>query len=69
VSNRNPRHSTLGASGNSHGVNLTTLRLQLLRNGYRPVPITAPTYQHEKVQSPGKQPFFKDWRSICDPCA
>jgi hypothetical protein len=65
VSNRNPRHSTLGASGNSHGVNLTTLRLQLLRNGYRPVPITAPTYQHEKVQSPGKQPFFKDWRSIC----
>jgi hypothetical protein len=37
----------------------------LLRNGYRPVPITAPTYRHEKVKSPGKQPFFKDWRNVC----
>jgi hypothetical protein len=47
------------------GENLTTLRLRMLRNGYPPVPITAPNYRHEKVQSPGKQPFFKDWRNIC----
>src|SRR3954467_14423913 len=44
---------------------LTTLRVALFRNGYRPVPITAPDYQHVKVKSPGKQPFFSNWPKTC----
>jgi hypothetical protein len=55
----------LDEDGIRHGVDLTTQRLLMLRNGYWPVPITAPNYRHEKVKSPGKQPFFKDWRNIC----
>src|SRR5215210_5936554 len=62
---RDPNSTATGAPGNSFGVDPTTLRLQLLRNGYQPVPITAPTYQHKDVRSPGKQPFFKDWRNVC----
>jgi hypothetical protein len=65
VVTRSPNSSATGASRNSFGVDPTTLRLRLLRNGYRPVPITAPTYRHEDVRSPGKQPFFKDWRNVC----
>jgi putative DNA primase/helicase len=40
---------------------ITMLRLQLLRNGWVPLPVTSPDYRHEKVKNPGKQPFFKGW--------
>ncbi|MGY4803379.1 VapE domain-containing protein [Teichococcus aerofrigidensis] len=42
----------------------TALRLRLLGNGYAPIPVTAPNYKHEKVKSPGKQPFFKGWNTV-----
>ena len=44
---------------------LTALRLQLHRNGYRPVPVTDPDFQHPKLKSPGKAPFIADWQSVC----
>jgi P4 family phage/plasmid primase-like protien len=43
---------------------LTSLRLGLLAQGYTPIPVTAPDYQHPKVKSPGKQPFFKGWQNV-----
>lgn len=51
-----------GASGEFSP--LTALRLRLLGNGYVPIPVTAPDFQHEKVKSPGKQPFFKGWNTL-----
>jgi P4 family phage/plasmid primase-like protien len=41
---------------------LTTLRLAVARNGYRPVPISGPTM---KVDAAGKRPLMKNWREIC----
>jgi hypothetical protein len=38
---------------------ITELRIALMTNGWVPLPVTSPGYQHPKVQSPGKQPFFK----------
>jgi hypothetical protein len=64
-SNREADDSIKSAPGNSYGGDPTRLRLTLLRNGYWPVPITAPNYQHEDVRSPGKQPFFKRWQNVC----
>jgi P4 family phage/plasmid primase-like protien len=40
------------------------MRLAALANGYTPLPVTAPDFQHKKVHSPGKMPFFKDWQEI-----
>jgi predicted P-loop ATPase len=49
-------------------INMTTdpteLRLQLLANGWTPVPITSPDHKHPKVQSPGKQPFMAHWQKL-----
>ena len=42
----------------------TALRLRLLANGWVPVPITAPDYQHPGVKSPGKQPFLPRWQTF-----
>ncbi|MFT8245213.1 DUF3987 domain-containing protein [Roseomonas sp. BN140053] len=42
----------------------TAIRLRVLENGYTPIPITAPDYQHPKVRSPGKQPFFQKWTEV-----
>lgn len=42
----------------------TALRLQMLANGWTPVPITSPNYQHPKVQSPGKQPLMAGWQKL-----
>jgi hypothetical protein len=44
------------------GDSLTSLRLSIRANGYRPVPISGP---HMKVKSPGKRPLMKNWRRIC----
>lgn len=55
--------STVAASDGSN-LSATALRLKLLANGWTPLPITAPDYQHPTVQSPGKQPFFKGWQKI-----
>jgi hypothetical protein len=45
------------------GVNpATDLRISLVRNGYQPVPVSAPWV---KVQSAGKRPLLKNWRQIC----
>jgi putative DNA primase/helicase len=41
---------------------MTALRLALLANGYRPVPVAGPKM---RVGSPGKQPVMKDWPEIC----
>ena len=41
---------------------LTTLRLAVARNGYRPVPISGPTM---KVNAAGKRPLMKNWPKIC----
>src|SRR3954452_4180853 len=43
---------------------LVALRIKLLENGWVPLPVTAPDYRHEKVSSPGKQPFFKGWNTV-----
>jgi hypothetical protein len=59
---RDPNSTATGASGNSFGVNPTTLRLQLLRNGYRPVPIIGPRV---KIKSAGKRPPMTGWQDIC----
>lgn len=42
----------------------TALRLRLLANGWTPVPITSPNYQHPEVHSPGKQPFMGGWQKL-----
>jgi putative DNA primase/helicase len=42
----------------------TALRLALLANGYVPIPVTSPDYQHPKLKSPGKAPFFAGWQTI-----
>jgi len=46
------------------GGEITALRQQIFQNGWLPLPVTSPDYQHEKVKSPGKQPFFKGWNSV-----
>jgi hypothetical protein len=48
----------------SADANPTDLRLRLLANGWTPVPITAPDYQHASVKSPGKQPLMKGWQEL-----
>nr|WP_277751908.1 VapE domain-containing protein [Dankookia rubra] len=41
---------------------MTALRLQLLANGYHPVPVAGPQM---RCKSPGKQPLMRNWRQIC----
>src|SRR5947209_2607859 len=41
---------------------VTTLRLQLFRNGYKPVPVSDPS---PILSIHGKAPTFKDWPTIC----
>lgn len=41
---------------------LTSLRLRLLRNGYRPVPISGPTM---RIRSAGKRPLMDNWQAVC----
>ena len=43
---------------------ITNIRLRVYENGYAPIPVTAPDYVHDRVKSPGKQPFFKGWNNI-----
>jgi predicted P-loop ATPase len=40
----------------------TATRLQMHRNGYRPVPITGP---HVNTSSAGKRPTMPDWQNVC----
>jgi hypothetical protein len=61
-SNREADNSTNASSGNSYGADPTALRLLLLRNGYRPVPIIGPMV---KVKSAGKRPPMTGWQDIC----
>jgi putative DNA primase/helicase len=56
---RDDTHDLEGATGAD---GLTSLRLALARNGYRPVPIAGP---YMRVKAPGKQPVMSDWREIC----
>jgi predicted P-loop ATPase len=41
---------------------VTPLRLQLLANGWRPVPVTGPKM---RCPHPGKQPLMKNWQKVC----
>jgi P4 family phage/plasmid primase-like protien len=41
---------------------MTALRLRLLANGYRPVPVSGPAM---RVRSAGKRPLLKDWHRSC----
>jgi hypothetical protein len=41
---------------------LTALRLKLLANGYKPVPISGPDM---RIMSAGKRPVMEDWRRVC----
>jgi putative DNA primase/helicase len=50
-----------GAPG---GDALTALRLGLFANGYAPIPVASPDFVHQKVKSPGKQPFFRSWQNL-----
>ena len=59
---READNSTKASSSNSQAVDLTTLRLQLLRNGYRPVPISGPTM---RIKSAGKRPLMSNWQAVC----
>ena len=43
---------------------ITNIRLRVYENGYAPIPVTAPDYVHDRVKSPGKQPFFTGWNNI-----
>ena len=43
---------------------LLNLRIRLFENGWIPLPVTSPDFLHEKVKSPGKQPFFKGWNKV-----
>ena len=56
---RDYTHDLEGATGAD---GLTSLRLALARNGYRPVPIAGP---YMRVKAPGKQPVMSNWREIC----
>jgi hypothetical protein len=49
----NSTKASSGNRGNGYGGDPTRLRLQLLRNGYQPVPIIGPTV---KTKSAGKRP-------------
>jgi putative DNA primase/helicase len=62
VVTRSPNSNATGASDNSGDGDPTTLRLLLLRNGYRPVPIIGPTV---KTKSAGKRPPMTGWQDIC----
>ena len=53
------RSSTKASSGNSYGADPTALRLLLLRNGYRPVPIVRTDGED---QSAGKRPLMDGGR-------
>jgi hypothetical protein len=56
----------MAASGgaNDRIAAVTALRIRLRQNGYVPVPVTAPDYQHKLVRNPGKQPFFRGWSEL-----
>ena len=59
---RDPDNSTKASSGNSYGADPTTLRLQLLRNGYGPVPVVGPGVKSEAA---GKGVFLPRWQIVC----
>ena len=42
---------------------VTSLRLALHRNGYKPVPVSDP---NPMLSTAGKAPFLKNWREVCD---
>jgi AAA domain-containing protein/bifunctional DNA primase/polymerase-like protein len=58
----NSTNASSSNRGNGYGGDPTRLRLQLLRNGYQPVPIIGPTV---KTKSAGKRPPMNGWQDIC----
>jgi hypothetical protein len=46
----------------TRGEKLTELRLALLHNGYRPVPVAG---AHLAIKAAGKRPMMKGWETVC----